>query len=57
MARRLDMDAGAPVFRRVASGTHADLLTVEREWDEKKKRMKKNIAAETARGIPPASCI
>jgi DNA polymerase-3 subunit delta' len=43
----------APVFRRVAAATHADLLTVEREWDEKKKRMKKSIAAETARGIPP----
>jgi DNA polymerase-3 subunit delta' len=42
-----------PVFRRVAAGTHADLLTVEREWDEKKKRMKKQISAETARGIPP----
>ena len=41
------------VFRRVAAGTHADLLTVEREWDEKKKRMKKSIAAETARGIAP----
>ena len=49
----LDMAPDNPVFRRVAAGTHADLLTVEREWDEKKKRMKKAIAAETARGIPP----
>jgi DNA polymerase-3 subunit delta' len=52
-AGALDMPATHPVFRRVAAGTHADLLTVEREWDEKKKRMKKQIAAETARGIPP----
>ncbi len=49
----LEMGAGEPVFRRVAAGTHADLLTIEREWDEKKKRLKKQIAAETARQIPP----
>ncbi len=49
----LAMDAAEPVFRRVAAGTHADLLTIEREWDEKKKRLKKQIAAETARQIPP----
>ena len=49
----LHIDAANPVFRRVAAGTHADLLTVEREWDEKKKRLKKTIAAEDARGIPP----
>jgi DNA polymerase-3 subunit delta' len=50
---KLDMDATDPVFRRVAAGTHADLLTIEREWDEKKKRLKKTIAADDARGIPP----
>ena len=49
----LAMDTDDPVFRRVAAGTHADLLTIEREWDEKKKRLKKQIAAETARAIPP----
>ena len=49
----LDMAASEPVFRRVAAGTHADLLTIEREWDDKKKRLKKQIAAETARLIPP----
>jgi DNA polymerase-3 subunit delta' len=48
----LAMDPQHPVFRRVAAGTHADLMTVEREWDDKKKRMKKNIAADTVRGIP-----
>ena len=49
----LEMPAGHPVFRRVAAATHADLLTIEREWDEKKKRLRKQIAAETAREIPP----
>jgi len=53
LAETLEMPAEAPVFRRVAAATHADLLTIEREWDDKKKRMKKSIAAETARGIPP----
>ena len=52
-AQTLDMAEGHPVFRRVAAGTHADLLTIEREWDEKKKRLKKQISAETAREIPP----
>jgi DNA polymerase-3 subunit delta' len=52
-APTLHMEPTHPVFRRVAAGSHADLLTVEREWDEKKKRMKKSIAADTARGIPP----
>jgi len=48
----LALDPADPVFRRVAAGTHADLLTVEREWDEKKKRMRKAIAAEDVRAIP-----
>ena len=48
----LDMPVTHPVFRRVAAGTHADLLTIEREWDDKKKRLKKNIAAESIREIP-----
>ncbi len=52
-ATTLQMQEQAPVFRRVAAATHADLLTVEREWDDKKKRMKKSIAADTARAIPP----
>ena len=41
-----------PVFRRVSAATHADLLTVEREWDDKKKRMKKQISADSARAVP-----
>ena len=34
-----------PVFRRAAAGGHADLLTVERGWDEKKGRLR------TERGV------
>ncbi len=51
-ADTLDVDPNHPTFRRVAAATHADLLTVEREWDDKKKRMKKNIAAEAVREVP-----
>lgn len=49
----LAIDPGSPVARRVAAGTHADLLSVEREWDDKRKRLKRDIAAEAARAIPP----
>ncbi len=41
-----------PVFKRVAAGTHADLLTIGRVWDEKKKRMQGEIVVVTARLIP-----
>ena len=41
-----------PVFRRVAAATHADLLTIEREWDPKRKRLRGEIVVDTARGIP-----
>ncbi len=41
-----------PVFRRVASGGHADLLTIEREYDEKKGRFKNEISIEAVRRIP-----
>ena len=42
-----------PVFRRVASGGHADLLTVERQMDEKRDRMKRDIAVDDVRKIAP----
>ncbi len=44
-------DKANPVFRRVAAGTHADLLTVEREWDEKRKRQRTEIVVSDARDI------
>ena len=39
------------MFRRVAAGAHADLLTVERAYDEKRKRMRTQIAVEDVREI------
>jgi DNA polymerase III subunit delta' len=47
----LALDPGDPVFRRVAAGSHADLLTVERAFNEKTKRMKTQIAVEDVRKV------
>lgn len=41
------------VFRRIASGGHADLLTVERQYDEDKGRQRKEIAVDDVRRIAP----
>ena len=40
-----------PVFRRVASGTHADFLSIERGLDEKTKVVRKEIIVEDVRAI------
>jgi DNA polymerase III subunit delta' len=39
------------VFRRVASGGHADLLTVERAYDPRRKRLRGEIVVDDAREI------
>lgn len=60
-ARRLLAGAGAgaalalpethPIFRRIAAGGHADLLTVEREWDAKRRRLRGEIVVDDVRRI------
>lgn len=47
----LALDPAHPVFRRVAAGTHADLLTVERAWDEKRRRLRGEITVEDVREV------
>jgi len=47
----LELDPSNPVFRRVAAGSHADLLTIERGYDDKRKRMRTQIAVEEVRRI------
>ena len=42
-----------PDFRKVASGGHPDLLTVERQFDEKRGRFKGILDVEQVRRIPP----
>jgi DNA polymerase-3 subunit delta' len=50
-ADTLALEPTHPVFRRVAAGSHADLLTVERAYDEKRKRMRTQIAVDDVRRI------
>lgn len=47
----LALDPGHPTFRRVAAGSHADLLTIERAYDPKRKRMRTQIAVEDVRKV------
>jgi DNA polymerase-3 subunit delta' len=47
----LAVPADHPVFRRVATGSHADLLTVEREWDPKRKKLRGEIVIDDVRRI------
>jgi DNA polymerase-3 subunit delta' len=47
----LAVDPADPVFRRVAAGTHADLMTVERGMDEKRKRMRQEIVVDEVREV------
>ncbi|HEY2540267.1 MAG TPA: DNA polymerase III subunit delta' [Stellaceae bacterium] len=47
----LAIDPGSGVFRRVASGGHADLLTIERAWDPRRGRLRSEIVVEDAREI------
>lgn len=40
-----------PIFKRVASGGHADLLTVERGYDENRNRQRSEITVDEARKV------
>ena len=47
----LAINPGSGVFRRVASGGHADLLTVERAYDPRRRRLRSEIIVEDTRAI------
>jgi DNA polymerase-3 subunit delta' len=47
----LAIDPASGVFRRVAAGGHADLLTLERAWDPQRRRLRGEILVEEAREI------
>ena len=47
----LFLDRHDPVFRRVASGSHADLITVARGYDEKRQRHRGEIVVEDVRPV------
>jgi len=52
MADTLFVPPVAPVFRRIATGSHADLLTVERTVNAKTKKLRGEIVVEDVRAIP-----
>ena len=47
----LAIDSDNGVFKRVAAGGHADLLTVERAYDPRRRRLRSEIVVEDAREI------
>jgi DNA polymerase-3 subunit delta' len=47
----LAIAAGSGPFRRVASGGHADLLTVERAYDPRRRRLRSEIVVDDTREI------
>jgi DNA polymerase III subunit delta' len=47
----LAVDPDSGVFRRIAAGGHADLLTVERAWDPRRRRFRGEIVVEDTRAI------
>ncbi len=49
----LEMSSAHEVFRRVASRGHSDLLALEPEFDEKRKRMRSEIVVNQVRRLIP----
>lgn len=49
----LHVDLDDPVFNKVSSGGHPDLLTIERAIDERKGTAKNNLDVDTARKVVP----
>ena len=47
----LHLDPEHPVARRISAGGHADLLTVERGWDPKRKKMRGEIVVDDVREV------
>ena len=52
-AETLDIAVDDPVFAKVASGGHPDLLTIERQLDPRTGALKGNLDVETARKVAP----
>ncbi len=50
-ASSLAIPPSHPVFRQVASGGHPDLLVIERGVDPKRRRQRREIVADEARGV------
>lgn len=48
----LDMDPQSPLFRRIANGSHTDLLSLAPAYDAKKGTEKASISIEESRKVP-----
>ena len=51
MSEDLSVDPGLPAAKRVAANTHADLLTIERRFDDKRKKMQTEIVIDTVHEV------
>ena len=49
----LSVSADHPAARRVAAGTHPNLLRMQREWDERNKRYRSALSVDAIRRIIP----
>jgi len=47
----LYVDPANPAFKRVAANTHADLLTIDRRFDDKRKKMQSEIVIDTVHEV------
>lgn len=47
----LSVPADLPAVRRVAANTHADLLTIDRRFDDKRKKMQSEIVIDTVHEV------
>lgn len=47
----LDIDPESALFHRVAASGHADLVSIERAYDEKKERYRNEIVIDNVRGV------
>jgi DNA polymerase-3 subunit delta' len=50
-AHDLSVPEGSPVFHQIAAGSHPNLLTVRRPWDDKAKKLKTVITVDEVRRI------
>ncbi|MFM2042184.1 MAG: ATPase i [Pseudomonadota bacterium] len=49
----LATDPETPAARRIAAGGHADLLTIQRIWDDKRQRFKRDLPVDEVRRVAP----
>jgi DNA polymerase-3 subunit delta' len=49
----LTVPAEHPAARKVAAGVHPNLLHLQREWDEKRRRYKSELSVDTVRRVTP----